>query len=120
MKRFFCDLCSTEMTYTNPALQNTAKTLHTVLVTSPNKAPIEVSLRLDVSAQILNPPAAVIDPPRGAGPGKLSTPASRTHADLCAACRWALIEQLRAGQSLAADTLLGTLADELNWGTPTE
>lgn len=112
MKRFFCDLCESEMTYSSPAVVNTNDTLRTVLI----RGVFEVSLRITIKGvrrkEVPNPEAYRSHNFRDRDPVLIE----KKHADLCAPCRWALVEQLRGDHSLLNDTPLPPAgAKELKW-----
>jgi hypothetical protein len=114
MKRFYCDHCGNELSYANPAVANTNERKNTVLLAAPGtgKAPIEVTISIQVKAVTLIPQS-----PRHFTSDMLPV---RQHADLCASCRWGLIEKLRGNTNPGEDTNFGAMRGELDWGEPTD
>lgn len=112
MKRFYCDLCENEMSYGVLALANTNDKTSTVLI----RGNLEVTLCVTIAAQRVELP---VDTRPGWQRNRLGTlPTKRSHADLCHACRWALLEQLRGGHTPSKDTPLPAAERELKWEPP--
>lgn len=111
MKRFYCDQCGDEMTYQDEHLANTNDKTHVVLL----GGTLEVTLHIKVSAVTRKP---VID--HSSRNHRDPVLVKKEHADLCAPCRWALIEQLRAGHSMINDTPIPGRFADLDWEKPTD
>jgi hypothetical protein len=113
MKRFFCDHCGTEFRYDDKAVKQTNDAEFTFTLTKPGKQPIVATVRLSLKPQYH---VMAVDPSPNRFHRGSSQPEAmlvrKDHADLCGTCRWAIIDQLRAGLPLTSPA---TIPGAIDW-----